>query len=313
MHTHSYRNIIAALLLLAVASCGKPEMGSRPLVVTSIPPLGDWIAAVGGDAIDVLVLVPPASSPHTFELTPGQLREASRASLVVLNGAGLEFWSDRLIENLRNPKTPVLRLSDGVALLQTGTDTHAHDTHGEAAHGHNAHGHGTHGHGTEGNPHFWLDPVVADSAVGRIATALIRILPEARDSIIARTSAYQRELRRLDADIVRAAATWSSSRFIGDHASWSYFARRYGLEEAGVIEELPGREISAREMAGLIRLMRDRDIQAVFADARKSTRAADILREETGARIALLDPLGDEGGYIGLMRFNLEAIDRVLR
>lgn len=308
MQRHSYRLFIAAFLLLAAASCGDPEPNNRPLVVTSIPPLGDWIAAVGGDAVDVQVLVPPASNPHTFELTPAQLREASRASLIVLNGAGLEFWSHRLLENLRDTDTPVLTLADGLPLLQTGAHGHGHETHGHATHDH-----GSHAHGAEGNPHFWLDPVVADSAVARIAAELILILPAAKDSILARASAYRQALRALDTDIVRAAATWSSRRFIGDHASWSYFARRYGLEEAGVIEELPGREISAREMAGLIRLMRERDIRAVFADARKSTRAADILHEETGARVALLDPLGGEGGYIALMRANLAEIDRVLR
>lgn len=292
----------AVLLLLLVSACGTQEQETRPLVVTSIRPLGDWIAAVGGDAVDVLVLVPPTSNPHTFELTPRQLREASRAALVVLNGAGLEFWSDRLIENLRDDRTPVLTLSEGVALLQTGG--HAHDHHGHGGH--------RHAHGTEGNPHFWLDPLVADSSVGRIAKALLRILPGQRDSIPPRARAYREELRRLDADILQASKSWPNRLFIGDHAAWTYFARRYGLEEAGVIEEVPGREISARAMAGLIRLMRERGVRAVFADARKSTRAAEILREETGARIALLDPHGN-GSYIEMMRANLAAIDEVLR
>ena len=301
---HTPIPLLAAIFLFTV-SCETPERDARPLIVTSIPPLGDWIAAVGGEAVDVQALVPANANPHTFDLTPRQLREASGAALVVLNGAGLEFWADRLLANLQQSDTPVLTLSEGVALLQTGDHHHHHHEHG-------GHDETAHAHGGMGNPHFWLDPLVADASVARIAEALVRILPGEKDSILARANAYREELRRLDADIAQASRAWRNRLFIGDHSAWTYFARRYGLEEAGVIEEVPGREISAREMAGLIALMRERGIVAVFADARKSPRAAEILEEETGARVAMLDPLGD-GSYIETMRANLAAIDRVLR
>lgn len=289
------------LFLILAASCDAPRDSARPLVVTSIAPLGDWIAILGGADIDVQVLVSPASNPHTFELSPGQLRDASQASLVVLNGAGLEFWAERLLDNLRDPRTPVLTLSEGIEVLQDG---HAHN------HDH-AHAHG----GTAmGNPHFWLDPVLALESVHRIAAALITLLPARRDSIEKRLARLDGALRRLDAEIGTAAAGWASRRFVSDHAAWVYFARRYGLEEAGVIEELPGREISARAMAGLIRTMKEKDIQVVFADVRKSSRAADLLGEEAGARVARLDLLCSDGrGYLAMMRDNLVKMSAVMR
>lgn len=298
-----YILLIPLLLLVGIASCDAPEKRDRPLVVTSIPPLGDWIAAVGGSDVDVLVLVPPSSNPHTFELSPGQLRTASQASLVVLNGAGLEFWSDRLLDNLHDTATPVLTLSDGLELLQDG-DAHAHD-HGDA---------GAHQHGAAGNPHFWLDPVIAAESVQRIAAALTTLLPGRADSIRIRSAAYIAQLQELDREISAAASGWTRRRFISDHSAWVYFATRYGLEEAGVIEEVPGREISAREMSGLIRDMRNKDIMVVFADVRKSTRPADILAEETGARIAQLDLLCSGGrNYLEMMHENLAKMSRVMK
>lgn len=297
-----YIFLIPIMLLVGIAACDAPEKRERPLVVTSIPPIGDWIAAIGGSDVDVLVLVPPSSNPHTFELTPGQLRTASQASLVVLNGAGLEFWSDRLLDNLHDTATPVLTLSDGLELLQDG-DAHAHG-HGDAE----AHHHGA------GNPHFWLDPVIAADAVQRIAAALTALLPGRADSIRIRSASYIAQLRELDSAISAAASGWTRRRFISDHSAWVYFATRYGLEEAGVIEEVPGREISAREMSGLIRDMRDKDIMVVFADVRKSTRPADILAEETGARIALLDLLCSDGrNYLEMMHENLAKMSRVMK
>lgn len=301
MTMKKYIILLPLLLLLGVAACDAPEKRDRPLVVTSIPPLGDWIAAVGGSDVDVLVLVPPSSNPHTFELSPGQLRTASQASLIVLNGAGLEFWSDRLLDNLRDSKTPVLTLSDGLELLQAG------DAHGDG------HEDGHH-HGTAGNPHFWLDPVIAADAAQRIAAALTALLPARADSIRARSAFYTAQLRKLDSEISAAASGWTRRRFVGDHSAWVYFAARYGLEEAGVIEEVPGREISAKEMSGLIRDMRNKDIMVVFADVRKSSRPADILAEETGARIAQLDLLCTGGSsYLEMMRENLAKMARVMK
>ena len=309
---------ITILLLLAAAGCDAPRDRARPLVVTSIAPIGDWIARLGGGDVDVQVLVSPASNPHTFELAPGQLRQASQASLVVFNGAGLEFWADRLLGNLRDARTPVLTLSDGVDLLQDGHDhAHAHGAHAQEGHAHpEGHAPGTRapGRSAMGNPHFWLDPVLAREAVQRIAAALITLLPARRDSITQRLAALDGELRELDADIRTAATSWTQRRFVSDHAAWVYFARRYGIEEAGVIEELPGREISARAMAGLIRTMKEKDIQVVFADVRKSSRAADLLGEESGARVVRLDLLCSAGqGYVHMMRDNLSNMSTVMR
>ncbi len=291
------RIIISLCAAVILTACSQTEQRRKPLVVTSIAPLGDWIAAVGGDDVDVLVLVPPSSNPHTFELSPGQLRDASEASLVVLNGAGLEYWSDRLLDNMRTADISVVTLADSVELLQDG--------------GHDGHDHAH----AAGNPHFWLDPVIAAAAVRRIAIAVAALLPPDRgDAIVARMNAYVGELRRLDAEIRNSVSRWKQRRFIGDHSSWVYFARRYGLEEAGVIESVPGREVSARELSSLIGLMRKQGIDVVFADRSKSTRSVDILAEESGARVALLDPLGASGlGYIPLLRSNVREMTAVMR
>lgn len=301
---------ILACTLFFLSACDSNIENGKPLIVTSIAPLGDWITEIGGDDIDVLVLVPPASSPHTFELSPGQLREASRASLVVLNGAGLEYWADKLLENLRDPNTPVVTLSDDVDLLQDGSGSNhaAHNSDSDLDE-HSAH----HDH-SAGNPHFWLDPVIAASALTRIGDAVSALLPDRADSIRARVLAFQTALALLDLEITEVVKSWRKHRFIGDHSSWIYFARRYGLEEVGVIEAIPGREVSAREMAALIGLVRNTGADVVFADSRKSPRAAEIIAEETGARIARLDPMGSQGtGYVDLLRSNVKEMSRVMR
>lgn len=290
-----------ALLLFAIACTPSQRSDERPVVLTSIAPLGDWVRAIGGDAVRVEVLVPRNASPHTFELRPRQLRDAADAALVVFMGAGLEFWADKLVANTRGAEA-VLVLSEGAALLQTGDD-HAHD-----------HGHGHH-HG-DGNPHLWLDPVFAAEASARITEALVRILPGEEETLRRRAAAWTDSLRALDAEIRGVSVTWTKRRFVEDHSSWVYFAARYGLEQAGVIEATPGREISARDLGTLITRMKQNDVRAVFADARKTSQAAEVLAEATGAAVARLDPIGSPGTalqYLDLMRYNIREMTRVLR
>ncbi|MBR9977445.1 MAG: zinc ABC transporter substrate-binding protein [Bacteroidetes bacterium] len=301
--------LLLALSLLFPA-CSPTERGDTPLIVTSIAPLGSWISAVGGDDVEVLILLPSTMNPHTFELTPVQLRQAGQASMIVLNGAGLEFWASRLLDNLSDKDIPVVTLSDFVDLLQVG---HEHEAHDHRGHDHGGDHQRAHTH-EAGNPHFWLDPAIAAHSVMRIADRIADILPEKRDSIIARAEAYRLALLELDAEIAVEVSTWKQHRFIGDHSAWVYFARRYDLEEAGVIEAIPGREISARALADLIALMQSRQVNVVFSDMRNASRAADILAEETGARLVRLDPIGAvESDYIDIMRFNVSEMAKVMQ
>ncbi|MCB2203975.1 metal ABC transporter substrate-binding protein [bacterium] len=287
------------LALLLFSACGeRQEKDARPLVITSIAPLGDWVRAVGGDDVRVAVLLPRSADPHTFELRPTQLRQAADASLAVFMGAGLEFWSDKLLANA-DAELRVLTLSEGQHLLQS-----AHD---DDAHGH---------HHAEGNPHLWLDPVFAKESTGRIADALVSLLPEKAEGIRNRAQAWEDSLTALDASIRETRTRWTRHSFVADHSSWLYFAARYGLEQRGVLEATPGREISAKEMGALIDLMRADDIHAIFTDVRKSTHAVEVLAESTDARVALLDPIGSDASalhYLELMHYNVAEITRVLK
>ena len=296
------------ILFVAVfgGSCGNDAaMDTRPLVVTSILPLAHWAQAVGGDEVRVLTLLPANANAHTFELLPRQIEEAADASLLLFIGAGLEPWSDKLVSNLRNEHAKQLILSEGEILLQETHDQGTDESPDHATHGH-----------AFGNPHLWLDPQFAMRAVERIRDVLIEQAPTKKDMFFRNAVRYLDSLRSLDDRARTMTAAWTQRRFVADHSSWLYFARRYGLSEAGAIEQQPGREISAREMAALITNMRGAGIRAIFADMRSNARGVALLAEETGARIAPLDPLGGAmtgASYIELMVANLDAMDKVMR
>ncbi|WP_406656500.1 zinc ABC transporter substrate-binding protein [Methanolobus sp. ZRKC2] len=102
----------------------------KPFVVVSVLPEAEFVEKIGGDEVEVMVMVPPGADPHSYEVTPGQLRDLSNADMYVKVGSGLSFenvWMDRLMEV--NPDMLVVDASSGVHLRTM--EAHSHDHEGE--------------------------------------------------------------------------------------------------------------------------------------------------------------------------------------
>ncbi len=286
-------------LVMVVAGCGQspsPNVVSREgnvLVVTSITPLGDFVRHVGGDRVQVEVLVPPGTSPHTFEPTPEQVKLLARADLLVLNGVGLEFWADKMIESAGNPDLRVIVTAEGLDILQTA------DEEGRVG----------------GNPHVWLDPINAALQVARIRDALVQVDPAGKDVYLKNGAGYIEDLKALDRDIMLRVAQFREKRFVAFHWAWVYFARRYGLEQVAVIERVPGSEPSPGDIAQVVEAIRGIGAKAIFAEPQLSPRVAEAIAAETGAQVLFLNPLGEppDYDYIRTMQHNVEQLEKALR
>jgi len=292
-------------LLLALFALGCAEGGEeaqadpRPVVVSSIFPIGDLVQQIAGDAVRVEVVLPPGASPATFDVTPRQLRDLQGAALFLIIGGGLDEWITDLPE-AADASVPVVRLSEGITLLaeaepEEGEEAGAHD---------HAHDQGS------GNPHIWLDPIlVRDQIVPRLQEALVEALPEAAESIIAGARNMTDSLTALDREIREALAPLETRAFMATHSAWTYFAARYDLEEAGVVHAHPGQEPSSRELAGLLAVARSHGITCLFTEPQLGEVASRALAAELSLPMCVLDPLGGPGmdgreGYLQLLRFN---------
>ncbi len=287
--------IMLSLAMLLAACAGKssgPQAGKgKMLVMASINPLADFAREVGGDRVQVEVMVPPGASPHTYEPKPSQLKDLSRAKVLVLVGLGFEFWADKAVSASGNPGLIVVHTADGLEILQQGKEG-------------------------GGNPHVWLDPIDAIHQVEMIRDAFIRADPAGKDVYTANAKEYIGRLRALDEEIRKEVSGFSSKKFIAFHPAWAYFARRYGLEEAAVIERTPGREPSPAEIAEIVQVAREAGVKAIFAEPQFSPKAAKVIAEECGAQVLFLDPIGGVKGretYIELMRYNLEQMKKAMK
>ncbi|MFC1968023.1 metal ABC transporter substrate-binding protein [Chloroflexota bacterium] len=295
-----FRAITAALavasVLAAFPGC-RPEEGGRGIkVVASIFPLADFVKNVGGDRVEVATLLRPGDSPHTYEPTPKQAKAIAQAAVFIKNGAGLEFWAEKLVRSAGNPDLLVVDTSQGIAVIAEGEN-------------HNG-----------ANPHLWLDPVIAQNQVKNIRDALIQVDPDNRVIYHRNTEAYLAELATLDHEIRGRVSSFQTRKFISYHTAWSYFARRYGLEEVAVIEESEGEELSPAHLQSVIHKARELKVKAIFVGRQSgpnAVKAVQTIAQEAGGEVILLDPLGyardtDRDDYLKLMRYNLSQMAKVM-
>jgi ABC-type Zn uptake system ZnuABC Zn-binding protein ZnuA len=300
----TFRLTFAVLASLAVgmggvATCARAS--ERLPVAVSILPLADFTRQVGGDRVEVTVLVPPGSSPHTYEPAPSKVRSIADARVLVLNGIGLEFWARKFINSVNSPDLMVIETADGLDIIED-DENHRHQSN-ESGHRHE-----------KGNPHVWLDPICAIYQVKRIRDAFTEVDHGGADIYRNRTDRYVDALIALDREIREAVTGFESREFISFHAGYSYFARRYGLEQVGVVERTPGREPSPKEIEAIVRTAREFRVRAIFAEPQFPPKAARVIAEECGAEVLFLNPLGTppDYAYIDMMRRNLRELERGL-
>jgi zinc transport system substrate-binding protein len=189
------------------------------------------------------------------------------------------------------------------------------------AHDHD-HGHGhDHGHEAEAggiDPHVWLDPVLAQELVRRIADALVALAPEHAPRVHERRDVLLAELRQLDEEFHAALRDLPQRQLVTFHGAFAYLFARYELEVAGVIEPFPGDEPSAAYLRKLVGLMRELDLRTIFAEPQLPDRPAQVIAREIGGTVERLDPcetiLADDpdATYLDRQRRNLETLRRVL-
>jgi zinc transport system substrate-binding protein len=290
-------------LLQVPAGAAAPASGGRLQVAATILPLGDFCQNIGGDLVQVQVLIPPGASPHVFEPSPAEMARVFQARVFVYIGAGLEPWAARLLR-ARGPKNLVaVEAARGMPLLNLAEPQH-HQKGAYEAH-------------LTGNPHIWLDPVLAQEICRKIAAAYIQADPAHRAQYAANLQSYLAALAELNREIEKHAQGWRQRDYVSFHPAFAYFARRYGLHNVGTIEEAPGREPSPRDLQNLVAAIQRYGIKVVFAEPQFNPRVAEVIAQEAGAKVLELDPLGGRppygSDYLKMMRHNLATLDQAFK
>lgn len=302
-----YGPVLFGILFLIVQLQPAECLGEKLPVIASIFPVADMVRQIGGENVAVTLLLPAGASPHTFEPKPSLAKQISTARIFFMVGAGLEFWADKLIESSGGLTVRVV-LSRGIPLIHATYDHKKHnaDTVDRPAH-----------ESESANPHIWLDPVIAKSMADKIVAALCAVDPAHASDYTREGDRYQDKLENLHQLIKATVGAFRIKKYISFHASWDYFARRYGLDPVGIIEASPGKSPTPRQIEHIVRQVRNSGVRAIFAEPQLNPKAAEVIAREGNVRVLLLDPIGGSGikernTYLDLMRYNLNVLKRAM-
>ena len=313
MNLHTRRHALAALFAigaLALHPLSHAQSIAPVKAVASFSILGDLVRQVGGDRVQVDVLVGPGADAHVFQPSPSHAKQVAQANVVFANGLGFEGWMQRLLTTAGYRGQPVL-VSQGIKPLLTEPDGHDHQA---GRHGHHDHG--------EADPHAWQAVPNAMAYVAHIAKGLCAADAAGCETYRKNAGAYTDQLRALDAEI---KAMWSAippaqRQLITSHDAFGYYARAYGVKFLAPQGVSTDSEASARGVAQLVRQIKRENIKALFVENISDPRLIEQIGRETGVQPAgqlFSDSLsaanGPAGTYVAMMRANTQAMARAIR
>ena len=296
------------VISLGLATCSQGRMegsasGGGLKVVATTTIVGDVARQIGGEWIDLTVLLPVGVDTHAFEATPQDVARVAEADVVFANGAGLEVFLDALIRNAGG-QAEIVYVSEGIELRGFGVT-------------------GQEAESAATDPHVWTDPNNVMVWTRNIERVLSSLDSAHAADYRANAEKFRRELEMLDLwareqiDLIPR----ENRKLVTDHAVFGYLALRYGLEQVGTV--VPGyttlAQPSAQDLAALEDAIRAHNVKAVFVGNTVNPSLAERVAADTGVRLVFLlteslaAPGSEAGTYLGYTRHNVSAIVEALR
>ncbi len=248
-------------------------------VTVSIPPQKYFVEKIGGDLVDVTVMVPAGAEPHTYEPKPRQLIDISKSAVYCAIGIAFDqTWLNRF--RTANPRMLVVHTDKGIQKKPV----HMHGEERENESGR---------HHEYLDPHIWLSPPLVKKQAEHIYGALVKTDPGNKEIYRRNYDAFLKELDELDEYLKNVFKEKGGElRFMVFHPSWGYFAREYGLEQIPV--ELEGKEPKPADLMKLIDTAKQFGIDVVFVQPQFSEKSARTITEAIDGEIVIADPLSED-------------------
>ncbi|MDN6202829.1 MAG: metal ABC transporter substrate-binding protein [Micrococcaceae bacterium] len=301
------RRPVAAAALLAAAlgltSCsaaasatGTDDDSDLPVVLTTFTVLSDLATNVAGEHLQVESITKPGAEIHGYEPTPGDIKKASKADLIVDNGMNLEAWFEKFVDHL---DVPHIVASEGVDVIDISEDEQA---------------------GLP-NPHAWMSPDNAKLYVDNMAKAFGELAPEHAEDFLANAEEYKKEIQQVGDDLEADLSTLPKNEraLVTCEGAFSYLARDAGLTEQYIWAVNAEQQARPSQIAAAIEFVKDQQVPAVFCESTVSDAPMQQIVEATNADFGgtlYVDSLSTADGpvptYLDLLRHDSETISDAL-
>ncbi|MEE8588948.1 MAG: metal ABC transporter substrate-binding protein [Sulfurimonadaceae bacterium] len=281
----------------------KTTASEIPTITVSTFALYDIAKRVGGNSVDVQMVIPFGVEVHSFEPTPKTIISIQKSALFFYSGADLEPWIIKLAQgdNMRD-------MSEYVDLREVEEECEEHEDH--------------HHHGEEAvDPHYWLDIGNMKLLTQKIALAFVKMDGNNEALYVKRAATYIDELTKLDKAYQKRLQDCQVREVILHHNILGYVAARYDFSVEPLTGLSPDALADAQTMARLSTTIKEKGIQVLFFEAFVSDRLMKNLARENGIEIDYLEPLANitasqaERGmsYVDGMYINLDKLTHAMR
>lgn len=296
------------------APTGAPA-APRVRVAASIFPVYDLVRRVGGDRVDAVLVLPAGRSEHDYDPSPKEIASIASSKLAVTVGLGLDAWLGKIVKSAAGG-VPIFELGPAASPRKpTATEVGEEAVEEAQKKAGHAGDHDEHEHGAL-DPHVWLDPVRMLPVADALAVELAKIAPADRAGFEQRAAALKEALGKVHEDAQKHRATWQKTTIVTFHGSMGYFAERYGLTIAAVLEPFPGKEPTPRYLKEVLVAVQKSKPAALFSEPQLDPRPARVVADQAKIPLFELDPVGgspDADSYEKLFAKNLAVLDKALR
>lgn len=284
---------LSLVVLVVVSACGNSNEDNKASseknqnkiqVVASFYPMAEFTRNIGGDKVNVSVLIPDGVEPHSWEPSAKDLESIKDANLFVYNGV-VEGWAPQAIAALGSDK--VNSVEAGKGLFSASND-----------------------------PHTWISPKNAIQEVENIKDALIKVDPTNKEVYEENTKNYIAKLQDLDKRFTKLGKEARHKEFVTTHAAFGYLARDYGLKQIPIMGISPLAEPTPKELKALVEVIKAHNITAVYAEPLISRNIADTIAKATKTEVLTLNPAAgltpeekkQNLDYVSIMNDNLRNL-----
>ncbi|MBU5485407.1 metal ABC transporter substrate-binding protein [Clostridium sp. MSJ-11] len=294
--------IVITIFLFTLNGCDSKELSngsndnSKIDVIVTFNPMRELAEYIGGDKVNIEVIVPDGVEAHDFELKAKDIMNISKADMFVYNGFNMEHWVDKLLETI-DKDTVIVEASQGVdpiIVSEEEKDNHDND----------------HKHEGGYDPHTWLGLSTAIVQARNIKDALVKVDGNNKDYYEKNFNEFNKEVNELLNEYKTKFELLENKSFVTGHEAFSYFCRDFGLEQSSVEGVFAEGEPTPKKMKELVDYCKKNGVKAIFVEENISTKVSETLAKEVGASVEVIHTLESRGekNYIDAMRENLEKV-----
>lgn len=308
--------LIFSLLVIGISKINKQSQSEEKIkVIATLFPQYDFAKQIGGDKVDVSLLLTPGTETHTYEPTPQDIINVNKADLYIYTGKYMEPWSDKIANSITS-NTQVLDASKNINLINEEQFEKEHDTiDNNEEESDNSHHH-------EYDPHIWLNPQNAIGMVKNIEEELCNIDPQNKEYYQKNAENYIKQLTNLDNEIETTIKESPKNKIaFGGTFAYAYFIQRYNLQYVSAYDSCgENSEPSVTKVKEVIDYMKENNINVIFYQELSAGKIADTISKETGAtklvfhtiHNASQEEINNGETYISLMKKNLQNLKQAL-